>query len=92
MHPEFKKAHLALANLHTLQGQDDKARHHEELAEASDPNTRKRFLYWGRALLKAERWEAAAAELKKALRVDPEDEEAKRLLEEALSATDGKAP
>jgi tetratricopeptide (TPR) repeat protein len=92
IHPEFKLAHASLAKIYSQQGDADQAQHHEKLAQASDPHTSKRYLYWGRALLKADRPEAAAVELEKALQADPEDEEAKRLLEQALGTADAEAP
>jgi len=83
IHPEFAQAHARLAEVLEALGRHDEAADHRDLASRSNPNTTRRFYYWGRFLLREGRVEAAIAELEQAVRVDAEDEQARALLEQA---------
>jgi len=83
IHPEMVTAHERLATIYELLGRTAESRYHSEKARTSDPQSPRRFLYWGRALVAAERYEAAIVELERALELDPNDVEARQLLEEA---------
>ena len=92
IHLDFTEAHQNLARALRELSRDEEADRHLELARRSDPNTKKRYLYWGRALVREGRYRAAIPELQKAIRVDPEDQEARNLLATArrnLSPTGG---
>jgi tetratricopeptide (TPR) repeat protein len=82
IHPEYPEAHRNLARLLEARGARDEAEAHRQRAEEGDLRSPRRFLYWGRALLEAERPEEARPLLEKASRVGASRDEARALLEQ----------
>ena len=78
--PDFRGAHENAARVLRRLGRNADAEAEEAQARKSDPNTPKRYVYWARYLLAHDRRDAAVAELERALRRNPQDEEARRLL------------
>jgi tetratricopeptide (TPR) repeat protein len=81
--PDFAAAYRDLAKIYRRLGRAGDALRCDALARSSDPNTPRRFRYWGRYLLAHGRPQAAIPELEKALFVDPDDAEARTLLDAA---------
>lgn len=84
IHPEFKVAHENCARVLNRLSLPVEAEKHRQLAQQSNPNTPRRFLYWGQYLVKQGRYNAAVPELRKALEANPQDSEAQQLLNQAL--------
>ena len=81
--PEYRAAHEARARVLDALGRTKEAQAARDAGLRSDPNTTRRFRYWGQYLMRAGRYEAAIPELERALVADPNDAEAAKALGEA---------
>ncbi|MEZ4406130.1 MAG: tetratricopeptide repeat protein [Polyangiales bacterium] len=81
--PDFRGAHEQRARVLTAMGRAAEAARATETARSSDPNTIRRFRYWGRYLVRHQRYAQAIPELERALAADPNDSEAAALMREA---------
>jgi tetratricopeptide (TPR) repeat protein len=86
--PEYRSARLRLADALSRLGRMNDAERERSIARNQVELTdARRYFSWGKFLLDIGRPEAAAAELERALAVDPDNREAKRLLHQARGAT-----
>lgn len=81
--PDFRGAHEQRARVLTAMGRAAEAARATEAARNADPNTIRRFRYWGRYLVRHHRYAQAIPELERALAADPNDSEAAALMREA---------
>lgn len=81
--PDFRGALEQRARVLTALGRTTDAARDTAAARTADPNTPRRFRYWGRYLVRKHRYAQAVVELRRALDTDPSDAEAVALMAEA---------